>query len=85
GEIWAPRHLVARALRRALAASGATITNRERDILGLLRLGHTNRQIAQALFISHDTVKWHFRKIFHKIGVYCPGRDGQRSGSKLNH
>lgn len=71
GQIWAPRHLVARALHRALSAAGADalLTSREREILGLLRLGHTNRQIGEALFISPDTVKWHFRKILPKIRV----------------
>lgn len=71
GEIWAERHLVTRTLRRALAAGGADdiLTSREREILGLLRLGHTNRQIAGQLFISPETVKWHVRKVFGKIGV----------------
>lgn len=71
GEIWAERHLVARTLQQALAAAGTDdlLTTREREILGLLRAGHTNRQIAELLFISPDTVKWHIRKVFAKIGV----------------
>ena len=71
GEIWAERHLVTRTLQRALAASGAddALTSREREILGLLRLGRTNRQIAGQLFISPETVKWHVRKVLSKIGV----------------
>lgn len=71
GEIWAERHLVTRTLQQALATGGAdeTLTGREREILGLLRLGHTNRQIAGQLFISPETVKWHIRKLFSKIGV----------------
>jgi len=71
GEIWAERQMVARTLQRALAAAGADdlLTSREREILGLLRGGHTNRQIAELLFISPDTVKWHIRKVFGKIGA----------------
>lgn len=71
GEIWAERQVVARTLQRALAAAGADdlLTSREREILGLLRGGHTNRQIAELLFISPDTVKWHIRKVFAKIGA----------------
>lgn len=71
GEIWAERHLVARTLQQALTASGseAILTARERDILGLLRTGYTNRQIAGHLFISPETVKWHMRRVFGKIGA----------------
>ncbi|MBI3665603.1 MAG: response regulator transcription factor [Acidobacteria bacterium] len=71
GEIWAERHLVTRTLQQALAAAGidAVLTSREREILGLVRMGHTNRQIAELLFISPETVKWHMRKVFSKIGV----------------
>lgn len=71
GEIWAERHLVTRTLQQALAAAGtdALLTSREREILGLLRVGHTNRQIAELLFISPETVKWHMRKVFLKIGA----------------
>jgi NarL family two-component system response regulator LiaR len=71
GEIWAERHLVTRALQQALAGGGGdhSLTSREKEILGLLRLGHTNRQIADQLLISRETVKWHLRKLFGKIGV----------------
>ena len=71
GEIWAERHLVARTLQQALIVAGTDdlLTGREREILGLLRAGHTNRQIAELLFISPDTVKWHVRRVFTKIGA----------------
>jgi DNA-binding NarL/FixJ family response regulator len=35
----------------------------------LLRVGHSNRQIAETLFISPETVKWHIRQVFNKIGA----------------
>ena len=71
GEIWAERHLVSRTLQQALVSAGTDdlLTSREREILGLLRAGQTNRQIAEALFISPETVKWHIRKVFGKIGA----------------
>ena len=71
GEIWAERHLMARTLQQALTASGSEtiLTARERDVLGLLRAGCTNRQIAAHLFLSPETVKWHMRKVFGKIGA----------------
>jgi DNA-binding NarL/FixJ family response regulator len=71
GEIWAERQLVARAFHQALTADAADdiLTSRERQILGLLRAGHPNRRIAELLFLSPDTVKWHLRKVFSKIGA----------------
>jgi predicted ATPase/DNA-binding CsgD family transcriptional regulator len=42
---------------------------REIEILGLITMGMTNRQIAQELFITLDTVKWHNKQIFGKLHV----------------
>lgn len=47
----------------------APLTDREREILGLIALGQTNRQIADALFISEGTVKGHINHIFSKLDV----------------
>jgi len=71
GQIWAERRLVARSLQQALAAADTDhlLTGREREILGLLRAGRSNHQIAEALYISPDTVKWHLRRVFAKIGA----------------
>jgi DNA-binding NarL/FixJ family response regulator len=71
GEIWADRRLVARVLDRALSAAGGggILTVREGKIAGLLDLGYTNRQIAETLCISPDTVKWHLRRVFAKLGA----------------
>jgi DNA-binding NarL/FixJ family response regulator len=46
-----------------------TITPRERDILGHLVQGLTNRDIARTLFISEATVKTHLRRIYDKLDV----------------
>ncbi|MGW0191228.1 response regulator [Streptomyces sp. NPDC003362] len=46
-----------------------TLTPRERDILGHLVQGLTNRDIARTLFISEATVKTHLRRIYEKLGV----------------
>ena len=46
-----------------------TLTGREIEILQLLALGHTNRDIAGQLFISPDTVKTHLEHIFEKLGA----------------
>jgi DNA-binding NarL/FixJ family response regulator len=46
-----------------------TLTAREIEILQLLALGHTNRDIAGKLFISPDTVKTHLEHIYQKLGA----------------
>ena len=46
-----------------------TLTGRELEILQLLAMGHTNRDIAGKLFISPDTVKTHLEHIYQKLGA----------------
>ncbi len=46
-----------------------SLTLREQEILGMIVQGHTNRQIAQDLYIEQSTVKWHIRQIYKKLGV----------------
>ena len=45
------------------------LTQREREILQHLSAGKSNKAIAQALSISHDTVKLHVRHILSKLGL----------------
>ncbi|MEO8676582.1 MAG: response regulator transcription factor [Casimicrobiaceae bacterium] len=45
------------------------LTQREREILQYLASGKSNKAIAQALDISHDTVKLHVRHILSKLGL----------------
>jgi NarL family two-component system response regulator LiaR len=46
-----------------------TLTAREIEVLQLLAFGHTNKDIAEQLFISPDTVKTHLEHIFEKLGT----------------
>jgi NarL family two-component system response regulator LiaR len=46
-----------------------TLTAREVEVLQLLAFGHTNKDIADRLFISPDTVKTHLEHIFEKLGA----------------
>jgi DNA-binding CsgD family transcriptional regulator len=47
----------------------AGLTDREVEVLRLIAAGHSNRAIAQALFISPNTVLHHVSSIFAKLGV----------------
>jgi LuxR family maltose regulon positive regulatory protein len=45
------------------------LSQREREVFTLLARGHTNKEIADALYISEVTVKAHLRHIYAKLGV----------------
>jgi two-component system nitrate/nitrite response regulator NarL len=47
----------------------ASLTERERQILDHLARGESNKAIARALDISHDTVKLHVRHILAKLNL----------------
>jgi DNA-binding CsgD family transcriptional regulator/N-acetylneuraminic acid mutarotase len=50
-------------------AENRELTDREREILERVATGASNRQIAQQLHISSNTVKVHLRNIFEKLGA----------------
>jgi DNA-binding CsgD family transcriptional regulator len=50
-------------------AEALGLTSRERDVLRLVAAGHTNRRIAQELFISPKTASVHVSNILGKLGV----------------
>ena len=62
---------VAEALAKppAVATSLDALTDREREVLDLLVQGLTNKQIADLLFISPNTVKRHLKAVFAKLEV----------------
>jgi two-component system nitrate/nitrite response regulator NarL len=49
--------------------AGRSLTERELEILGYIAQGMSNKGIARALDISHDTVKLHVRHILAKLNV----------------
>lgn len=70
----AARHMVfpdavRRWLRRAPAPDPNALTDREEAVLALVAEGKTNTQIAAALKLSENTVKFHLRNLFAKLGV----------------
>jgi DNA-binding NarL/FixJ family response regulator len=73
GELWAPRVVLSEMLLHFLRApgkkQGCLLTPREECVLELVTLGYKNSEIAAALFISHETVRWHKRRLNRKIGA----------------
>jgi DNA-binding NarL/FixJ family response regulator len=51
------------------ALASLQLTPREREILALVAIGRTNRQIAEELFISESTAGVHVSHIIGKLGV----------------
>jgi len=47
----------------------AELTEREREVLGLIAEGHSNQAISARLFLSLKTVETHIRQIFMKLGL----------------
>jgi DNA-binding CsgD family transcriptional regulator len=45
------------------------ITRRELDVLELIAQGMSNREIAEKLFVSENTVKTHSSRVFDKLGA----------------
>jgi DNA-binding NarL/FixJ family response regulator len=53
----------------AAAAAEARLTRRELEVLRLLAARWTDREIADALFISHRTATTHVARIRCKLGI----------------
>lgn len=57
------------AAKLAERVAGQELTARELDVLRLLVLGRSNREIAAALHVGEGTVKFHVNNILGKLGV----------------
>ncbi len=54
---------------RTPQVGSADLTKREKQILGLLCQGLSNDQIGCQAYLSTNTVKWHLKRIYEKLGV----------------
>jgi DNA-binding NarL/FixJ family response regulator len=83
GEIWLDSHTTAAVMRQfAVATESASggngggksrerspLSTREREIVQLVAQGYKNKEMAEKMFISEQTVKNHLHNIFDKLGV----------------
>jgi len=79
GEAAMSRSMAAHVLRDVRASrAGATrrpppgrarLTPRQLEILQLIAAGGTTREIAERLFLSPETVRWHVKAILRKLGA----------------
>jgi DNA-binding CsgD family transcriptional regulator len=53
--------------RAAAELAQAGLSARELEVLRQIQLGHTNREIAQTLFLSPRTVDMHVRSVLAKL------------------
>lgn len=66
-----PPHEVARSARALDGLNeGARVTQRQRDVLGLIRSGKSNKEIARALNLAESTVKVHTNALYRALGVH---------------
>jgi DNA-binding NarL/FixJ family response regulator len=80
GEIWLDSNTTAAVMRQFASPSDqahggrggrarSPLSNREREIVALVAQGYRNREMAEKMFISEQTVKNHLHNIFDKLGV----------------
>jgi DNA-binding NarL/FixJ family response regulator len=78
GETYVPAELLQERSLRGLVGPGgkggaenplANLTDRQRDVLGLLMTGQSNKEIARDLGLLESTVKAHIKVILNKLSV----------------
>jgi len=56
-------------IRTATERSPLDFTEREQDVVALVRKGMTNKEIAQQMYVSEKAVEYHLRNVYGKLGI----------------
>ncbi|WP_030158258.1 response regulator transcription factor [Glycomyces sp. NRRL B-16210] len=78
GTVFDPEVVSQLMVRRRRNDPVATLTPREREVLGLMAEGHSNKAIGKKLFISDGAVEKHIRNIFTKLALSSEDGDHHR-------
>ena len=70
GQAVLPPHLLAQMLPGHAPHAAAALTPRETQTLQLLAAGSTNDAIAEALYVSRNTVRNHVQNLMQKLGAH---------------
>ena len=65
----AARSVLARTTADSEVGADDSLTAKERRVLQLLCLGLTNRELADRLFVSENTIKTHLKNVYGKLGI----------------
>jgi len=65
----APQPRPAEAAARSRATPSTVLTPKEREVLELLDRSLTNKEIAMALQVGDETIKWHLKNLFAKLNA----------------
>jgi DNA-binding NarL/FixJ family response regulator len=49
----------------------ADLTERENELLGLLAKGYANKQIAERMGLTLESVKTYLKRVYDKLHVHC--------------
>jgi DNA-binding NarL/FixJ family response regulator len=74
GELWVSRRTLSRLVQALLLKEKCGLTEREQEILRLVGQGWRNQGIAERLLISPQTVRWHLRSLYSKLGLHDRSR-----------
>jgi DNA-binding NarL/FixJ family response regulator len=78
GTVFDPEVVSQLMVRRRRNDPVATLTPREKEVLGLMAEGHSNKAIGKKLFISDGAVEKHIRNIFTKLALSSEDGDHHR-------
>lgn len=70
GELWLSRKRTSSIIQKLLMEAKHHLTLRESQVLSLLSAGFKNSEIAQRLYLSPETIRWHLRTLYKKLGTH---------------